>query len=394
MIRFFNLFLFVSFASSLSAQFAIGHTTITFQDPTRNNRSIATDIYYPADVAGTQTPVATGQFPVVNFGHGFVMTVSAYQHFWETLVPQGFIVCLPQTEGSFAPSHTDFAKDLAFLCTAMEAEKVKPGGLFDGHILSRYGILGHSMGGGCTVLSYQYNPGLIQCIGTFAPANTNPSALLVAPAVAVPSMTFAGSYDCIAPAAQQALLIYQALDTAACKYYVNITGASHCQFGDANTNCSLGETLSGCGNPPIAAAAQQALVHRLILPWLRTHLKQETGLLPALVDSLAGQNGFVSLVQCSTTTGTAEAHRSRFELKLVQNPIVGDVLEIRAGLNDLPIDVSIYDVSGRLWMYRNGLNPDQGGALLLPVGDLDRGVYILVAAVKSGEKAAVRFVKM
>jgi hypothetical protein len=132
----------------------------------------------------------------------------------------------------------------------------------------------------------------------------------------------------------------------------------------------------------------------LILPWLRTHLKQETGLLPALVDSLAGQNGFVSLVQCSTTTGTAEAHRSRFELKLVQNPIVGDVLEIRAGLNDLPIDVSIYDVSGRLWMYRNGLNPDQGGALLLPVGDLDRGVYILVAAVKSGEKAAVRFVKM
>ncbi len=217
MLRSFPLAIFLTLSTALSAQFQVGHTSITFMDPARSNRPIQTEIYYPADVAGDNVPLAAGQYPVIQFGHGFVMVWSAYQHFWETYVPQGYILCFPKTEGSFSPSHTEFAKDLAFLCTAMEAEKALPGSLFFGHIQSRYGVMGHSMGGGCSVLAYQYNPDLIQCVATFAPANTNPSAIAVAPEVSVPSLTFAGAYDCIAPPAQQAQLIFDALDPAACK---------------------------------------------------------------------------------------------------------------------------------------------------------------------------------
>ena len=86
--RYILYFLFVWI--SVSAQpFAIGSTAITFTDVTRNNRSVGTQIYYPAVSAGTDTPVASGSFPVIAFGHGFVMNVGAYQNIWELLVPQG-----------------------------------------------------------------------------------------------------------------------------------------------------------------------------------------------------------------------------------------------------------------------------------------------------------------
>src|SRR5690242_57008 len=85
--------------SNLFAQpFQIGHTTITLIDSTRNNRAIPTEVYYPADVAGNNVPVtlATGdKFPVISFGHGFVMTWDAYQNIWDALVPEGFIIAFP-----------------------------------------------------------------------------------------------------------------------------------------------------------------------------------------------------------------------------------------------------------------------------------------------------------
>ncbi|MDX2281608.1 MAG: hypothetical protein NW218_18615 [Saprospiraceae bacterium] len=190
---------FLFLTVTLSAQFQIGHSTVTFTDPARNNRPIATDVYYPAKTAINDVPLAAGTFPVIQFGHGFVMNTDSYANFGENLVPQGFIFCLSQTDGGFSSSHTDFAKNLAFLCTAMEAENLKAASRFFEHILPRYCIMGHSIGGGCTVLSYQYNPNLIHCVAAFAPANTNPSALVVAPALAVPTLVFDGSSDCIAP---------------------------------------------------------------------------------------------------------------------------------------------------------------------------------------------------
>ena len=82
--------------------YQIGHTTLTFVDASRSNRSIATEIYYPADVAGDNVAVTSQnatQFPSLVFGHGFVMTWDAYQNFWNALVPNGYIIAFPKTEG-------------------------------------------------------------------------------------------------------------------------------------------------------------------------------------------------------------------------------------------------------------------------------------------------------
>ena len=395
----FRLLLLTSFlatATTLSAQWQIGHTSITFVDPARNNRPVLTDIYYPAETAGDHVPLAAGQYPVIQFGHGFVMVWSAYQHFWETLVPQGFILCFPRTEGSFSPSHTEFARDLAFLCTALEAEKVQPASLFFGHIQSRYGVLGHSMGGGCAVLAYSYNPALIKCVATFAPANTNPSAVAVAPGVAVPSLTFAGSYDCIAPPAQQALLIFAALDTAACKIYVEIDGGSHCQFANANTNCNLGEVLSGCSNPPVSAAAQRALVSSLLLPWLNTYLKEAPGFWAPLLDTLAAESGFSALLNCENTTGLGEKPGTGIGLKILSNPVWNDVLEVALNESDrhAPVAFFICDLAGRPWTKVRLLPGPAGTIRQISTTGLPPGLYYLMATNQDGKRAGQKFVKM
>jgi predicted dienelactone hydrolase len=109
------LLLCILLLGEISAQsFAIGHRNVIYIDPSRNNRQIETEIYYPANIAGDNVAIAQGQFPVISFGHGFVMVWSAYQNIWSSLVPQGYIVMFPRTEGNTSPSHAEFGRDLVF----------------------------------------------------------------------------------------------------------------------------------------------------------------------------------------------------------------------------------------------------------------------------------------
>ena len=69
------LLFFIQLGSS--QPFQIGHTTINFTDLSRSNRVIAAEIYYPSDIAGDNVAMTTFTsvtFPVLSFGHGFVMT--------------------------------------------------------------------------------------------------------------------------------------------------------------------------------------------------------------------------------------------------------------------------------------------------------------------------------
>ena len=158
MVKHYALLLLVILSGySASAQnFAVGSTTVTFNDPSRSNRAIETDIYYPATSAGSNKTVATGQFPVIVFGHGFVMSVAAYQNIWSALVPQGYIVALPKTEGSILPNHTNFGRDLAYVVSALQQAGTTSGNIFNGKITATSAVMGHSMGGGAAMLSVQY----------------------------------------------------------------------------------------------------------------------------------------------------------------------------------------------------------------------------------------------
>jgi predicted dienelactone hydrolase len=262
-------------------QFAIGSRTITYNDPTRTGgtgsgggpgRQIECAVYYPATSAGTNTPVADGVFPVVVFGHGFAMAWSAYQNIWEHLTPKGYIMVFPKTESGFfpAPSHNDFGLDLAVASNRMLAENTESNSPFYQKVNGRSGIMGHSMGGGATILAAQNNESIKTIIG-LAPAETNPSAIDAAANVFVPALILSGSADGVTPPSEHHSPIYEGL-ISLCKSFVSITGGAHCYYANTDFACDLGEGTSS-PNISISRAEQQNFMNSLISPWLDFYLK-------------------------------------------------------------------------------------------------------------------------
>ena len=278
-IRILSIALITTF--NLFSQFQVGHTTITFNDPARtggfgsgggSGRQIQTEIYYPANSAGDNVAVASGQFPVITFGHGFAMSWDAYTNIWQHYVARGFIMAFPRTEGSLipSPSHGDFGTDLKQVSDKMLALNSNAASIFNGKILQKAAIMGHSMGGGASFLAAANNSNIETDVG-LAPAETTPSAISAAPNVTVPALIFSGSADGVTPPADHHIPIYQGL-TSTCKSFVSITGGAHCYYANSNFNCDFGESTSS-PNISITRDAQQLATYTVLDPWLDFKLK-------------------------------------------------------------------------------------------------------------------------
>jgi dienelactone hydrolase len=303
-----TLLLFVLAPFWAFSQFQIGHTTVTFNDPTRNGgfgsgggpgRQIQTEVYYPTYTAGENTPVATfPDFPVIVFGHGFAMGWDAYENIWEHLVPQGYIMAFVRTEGSLipAPSHGDFGQDLALVSTKMLALDAAAGSLFNGKVKQKSVIMGHSMGGGATMLAAANNANIAGIVG-LAPAETNPSAIGVCANISVPALIFSGSNDGVTPPAEHHLPIYQGISST-CKSFVSITGGAHCYFANSNFNCDFGESTSSQGIS-ITRAEQQQKTFAILDPWLQYVLGEDCFALNAFQSSLNTTTGTVNQTNCT-----------------------------------------------------------------------------------------------
>ncbi len=272
-----------------------GHTTITYTDSSRNNRSIPTEIYYPAISTGDNIAAANGIFPIIVFGHGFVMVWSAYENIWTSLTQNGFIVALPKTETGLSPSHTEFAKDLAYLVTAIDAENSNATSLLYQHIDSLSCVMGHSMGGGAALLSVQYNSS-IDAVATLAAAETNPSAIAACAGITLPSLYIAGGNDCITPPTTNQLPMYTAT-SANCKSIITITGGSHCQFAESNFNCSFGEATCSPA-PTISRSFQHSVTDSVMIPWLKNYLMNDCTSGIAFQDLLTTSGNITSQQNC------------------------------------------------------------------------------------------------
>ena len=275
------VYLFIAASSSLFAQFSVGHRTITFNDPTRTGgfgsgggagRQIQTEIYYPATTAGNNVAIASGSFPVIVFGHGFAMSWDAYQNIWEHYAALGYILAFARTEGSLipAPSHNDFGFDLRLIGEKMSAENANSGSPFFQSMNGNTAIMGHSMGGGATILAAANNPNIKAIVG-LAPAETNPSAIAAAPNVSVPALIFSGSSDGVTPPVDHHIPIYNGL-VSSCKTFVSIIGGAHCYYANTNFNCDFGEATTSTGIS-ITRAQQQARTYSILDPWLEYMLK-------------------------------------------------------------------------------------------------------------------------
>jgi len=275
---------------TIAQNYPIGTRSITFTDPDRGNRSIPTEVYYPAVAAGANAAVAEGEFPVISFGHGFTMAVSAFSNWRDFLVPLGYIVAMPTTEGSTSPNHGNFGADLAFLAAKLQADNTNAASPFFGKVRQRAALMGHSMGGGASFLGAANNTG-IQCVVGLAPAETNPEASVAATNVTVPSLILHGTSDNVTPEAGHALLIYQGLVNS-CSNYVRITNGSHCFFANGNFLCDFGEGAVG-GPGSLSRANQQTISYAVTEPYLRYFL----------YDDCAAYDEFLSEIQTNPGLG-------------------------------------------------------------------------------------------
>ena len=311
--KFLFTFLIASYSFLNFAQYQVGHTTITFNDPARTGgtgsgggpgRQIQTEIYYPASTAGDNVALASGQYPVITFGHGFAMAWDAYSNIWQRYAAKGYILAFPRTEGGLipSPSHGDFGTDLRQVAEKMLALNTNASSIFNGKVAQRALIMGHSMGGGATMLASANNSNIVGIVG-LAPAETDPAATLAAPNVTVPALIFSGTADGVTPAAEHHTPIYNGL-ASSCKNFVNIVGGGHCYYAQTNFNCDFGESTSS-PDISIERAEQQQLTYTILDPWLDFTLNNNCEAYTAFQTALSSTSGTTGVTTCPSVASVS-----------------------------------------------------------------------------------------
>ena len=352
-------------------QYQIGHTTITFNDPNRSGgfgsgggpgRQIQTEIYYPSTVSGDNVAAASGDFPVIVFGHGFFMTWDAYANIWQHYVPLGYILAFPRTEGSLSPSHDDFSKDLAIVVDKMQIEGSLSSSTFYQRVNSNSAIMGHSMGGGATILAAQNNSNIKTIVG-FAPAETTPSAIAAASNVTVPALIYSGSSDGVTPPANHHEPIYSGLGSS-CKTFISIIGGAHCYYANSNAACDFGESTSS-PNIGISRAQQQATTFASLDLWLDYILRGNSASLGAFLGQLSSAQPSELISQSSCAAADVSNLNSTTKC-LYPNPAT-NTLTLPF---DVPTEFIILDAQGKCLMTDRKFGP-------LDVQWLERGLYYI-----------------
>ena len=249
-----------------------------------NGSTFTATVHYPATAAQSGAPVdaANGPYPIVAFGHGFVTPVTLYASTGAHLASWGFIVLLPQTQGSLFPSHSQFAADLRSSLDWMAGQGAVQGspwaGAVDG---ARRGVMGHSMGGGCALLAADADPGIRVAV-PLAAADTNPSSTAACAGVRCATRVIVGSQDTIVPPSTNAPMFANLRGPS---QLVTITGGSHCGFIDS--------AIAFCDSGSITRAAQLAVVRREATEFLLLYLRGDASRWGAVWNAPAPAEGVV-----------------------------------------------------------------------------------------------------
>lgn len=373
----------------LFAQYNIGKTTITLRDASRS-RNIITNIFYPATTSGTDAAIVNDgtKFPVISFGHGFVMSSLAYQWLSNALVPKGYILAFPATEEGVPPLHSEFGKDEVFVARTVRSLGDSINSIFFGKTSPYAAVGGHSMGGGASFLGMQ-NVTDITTFFNFAAAETflTESAIQTAKKCTQPALVFAGKNDCVAPAGGNSRLMYGNL-ASEYKIFANLDKGSHCGFGDPNvTPCELGELLACAGTSYIPEATQKARVLQLLEPWMDFWLKRNCDGITRFYDNIAANSTVWDTLQSKAITcaalGTPTAIRQNNAIKaqLFPNP-VSEQLLLQLDAPYQQAEMQIADVQGKIIYTAQWKGQQQ---IQVSVADWPAGLYLLRFTTEKGD---------
>lgn len=225
-------------------------------------------IYYPATSAG-QNGAYDGSgapYPVIAYGHGFLQHPDRYKATLDHLATYGYFVIAPESELGLLPSHQGLADDMNSVFDYMEAQNAESTSwLFNQVDVGAYGLSGHSMGGGASILAAAGNPD-VRAVVNMAAAETSPSAINQMPAVDAPILLLAGSQDGITPVAQHQQPMYD--NGVAPRQLAVITGGYHCGF-------QSDPFFLFCDSGSISLQEQLAITHRRTTAFFNLYLKED-----------------------------------------------------------------------------------------------------------------------
>ncbi len=263
--------------------YEIGHTILILTDQTRG-KNIPTEVYYPADSAGENVPVASGQFPLLVFGHGQRTAIPYQHHYWEALVPEGYVMALPTTEMGGSVYIDEFGKDLSFVLGAFLDRNAMKDTLFAWHLNGTSALMGYSMGGGASFLAQAGNSkanaivamGPVGTLVTYGSTLYGTNPIDVAGEISVPVLIVAGELDCVTPVATHQEPLYERISSPV-KSLIDITEGNHCGFHDTtmNYNCASFEAgfCSGQTDIPMSNEMQMQITLDYVRMWLDAILK-------------------------------------------------------------------------------------------------------------------------
>ena len=393
--------------ASQAQPFAVGHMSINFKDAARTGgyyisggiamtgtgRNIGTVVYYPATVAGNNVAVANGQFPVVVFGHGFAMTWDSYDNIYNRLAALGYIVLLPRTESSIfpTPNHADYAADLKLVASQglLLNSTSTPTALttFNGKVLQKSAIGGHSMGAGCSFIAAQNNT-TVTCVFNLAAATSNTagiSSVAGASLVTVPLLMISGEKDNVADSTVQNS--HYIPTASSIKFHSIIKDVTHCDFGNGTSaTCTIGQ--AACST----ASCNTIYFNRYmsyIEPFLAHQLKNDcvagNNFMTLILNPSADRVGrkVIGNIACSVT-GIQEQSFSK-NLTVFPNPTEGKLTISFSSEITTPIVYQLYDISGRLVLNEQSLSHKTSHDINLE--EIERGSYVLIVRSENSKKA-------
>ncbi len=243
--------------------YGAGWTEVTVPRP--GGGSFTALLFYPATGSG---PGATyngsgAPYPAISFGHGWLTDVTRYQSTLEHLATWGYFVIASKSYGGLFPNHSLFADDLRWCLSYLEDQNANPGAaLYQQVDTGSFGMSGHSMGGGCSLLAAERDS-RIRAVANLAAAETNPSAIDAIAGVLVPVCLVAGDEDSIVPPAGHTIPMYDS--AVAPRRLPLLDGGWHCGFLDSN--------IIGCDNGALPRATQLALTRELLTAFFNLYLK-------------------------------------------------------------------------------------------------------------------------
>ena len=227
-------------------------------------------LFHPG--TGASPSRGTSPWPVVAFGHGFLAPPALYAQTMRHLASWGFSVIAPQSALEFFPSHSAYGRDLRQCLYWVRDQGRNPASPWFGLVSSnRWGLSGHSMGGGADILAALDEPE-VDAVANMGAADTLPSAVDLIPAVQAATCFIAGSDDTIAAPEWQTYPFYRHANAP--RLFALLNGGSHCGFVDVPLPGNL------CDEARMPRALQLAKSRALLSAFFRLYLHDDEAAWP------------------------------------------------------------------------------------------------------------------